>query len=209
MKVDKGDQGWFGSGLRAIKPWEKETYEEYWKEKLGDENAHVPYDEASQKKYRLFLCKTVSTPGTIAATELFVRSTVSRYRPYLHQYTPEWEQEEQDSDDETSTPFEDSMFQMALASTKFMLATLERWQRWCNMREIPKNRESFAKFSEELPMDMEMSRMILERMHLFSTSFANIHPARENIDTHLLFDNESLFSLCDLDISLDEEMFQE
>ena len=173
------EHGWFNTGLTPVEPWRTATYIDYWEKKASGEP--VPFDAGSEKRYRLFISKTTSTPGTVAGSELFLRSNITRFNRYLLQYTPEWHRNQQNDRDTTSTPFEDSMFQMAICSTKFMLAMLERWQRWCRKRERATTRDAFIEFTSELPLDTELSSQILERMHLFSRSFPWFYrPVEEN-----------------------------
>jgi len=177
--------GWFGTGMKPIEPWTDKSYRDYW---AGKGVSVTPYDEDAQKRYKLYTMKTLCTPGTAIGTELFSKSSVSRYEPYLLRYTPEWARTEDDENKEvTTTPFEDSMFQMALSSTKFQLNILERWQKWCSRWDKPRTRESFLKFAEILPCDMDLSRQMLERMNFFSNSFSNIFNAAPCFD--LLMDD--------------------
>ena len=168
-------EGWFGTGLRAIMPWKQTFYEEYWRDKLDDADAAIPYDEVSQKRYRLFLVKTVSTPGTVAGTELYLRSSIARYKPYLAQFAAEWDNTPDAEVPVRTTPFEDAMFQMAVAASKFSFAMIERWQKWCTKNNRAKSRESFKEFAHLMPIDSNVSHMMLERMHFFSMAFCNIY----------------------------------
>ena len=185
------ERGWMGFGLRPLEVWSNEVYNEF----LHDR----PATTECANDFKNFLRRNVRmSPGTAAGAELCLKSNITKYMPYTRDFLGRW-RTDSECEEEDPNNFENSMVQMAIASTRFTHSMIESWKQWCVREGKGATRESFTEFGNSCEIDIFLSAQIMERMTFFCSAFPQIY---SNSNNNVVADD--LTSLTD--ISFDIEM---